>query len=168
MRLFMTSWQVFRWRRDSSPKVARRQLPVKLSLEYLEQRLAPATFTVQHFNDSVTDPGSLRYALAHLDTGTAANTNTINIDLVDNFPPASPILALRRSEASKLSRSFLPGFGSGGVALLMVQEEIFQACRFGGGSLAAKVFPTGQHEGSANLLQSDLRIFPPQFLSCAN
>ena len=44
----------------------------------------------------------------------------------------------------------------------MVQEEIFQACRFGGGSLAARVFPTGQHEGSANLLQSDLRIFPPQ------
>ena len=77
-------------------------------------------------------------------------------------------LTLQRSEASKLSRSFLPGFGSGGVALLMVQEEIFQACRFGGGSLAAQVFPTGQHEGSANLLQSDLRIFPPAVASCAN
>ena len=76
--------------------------------------------------------------------------------------------SLQRSEASKLSRSFLPGFGSGGVALLMVQEEIFQACRFGGGSLAAQVFPTGQHEGSANLLQSDLRIFPPAVASCAN
>ena len=50
----------------------------------------------------------------------------------------------------------------------MVQEEIFQACRFGGGSLAAQVFPTGQHEGSANLLQSDLRIFPPAVASCAN
>ena len=73
-----------------------------------------------------------------------------------------PKLTLQRGEASKLSRSFLPGFGSGGVALLMVQKEIFQACRFGGGSLAAQVFPTGQHEGSANLLQSDLRIFPPQ------
>ncbi len=86
----MASWNVFRWRRDSSSKLChgrrqRRQLSVKLSLEYLEQRLAPATFTVQHANDLVTDPGSLRYALAHLDTGTAANTNTINIGLVDNF-----------------------------------------------------------------------------------
>jgi hypothetical protein len=51
-----------------------------LRLEALENRLAPAVFLVTDLSDaagSATDV-TLRYAVAHLDTGTAATTNTIN------------------------------------------------------------------------------------------
>ena len=47
------------------------------------------------------------------------------------------ILTLQRSEASKLSRSFLSRLYGSGVSLLLVQEEVFQALCFARGSLAA-------------------------------
>ncbi len=78
----MSSWNVFRWLRDPSLRLhsrrrPRRVAPVRLRLESLEQRLAPATFIIMDNSDLATDAGSLRFALANLDVGTAANTNTI-------------------------------------------------------------------------------------------
>jgi hypothetical protein len=68
----MASWNVFRWLRDSSSKVSSRQRPssIRLNLEFLEPRLAPATFTVMDNSDSATDTGSLRFALANVAAGT--------------------------------------------------------------------------------------------------
>src|ERR1700722_10690801 len=128
MRLSMASWNVFRWLRDSSSKLChgrrpRRQLSVKLSLEYLEPRLAPATFAVHDNNDSATDPWSLRYALANLDTGTAANTNPINFQYIDAFPPFKSIITETAADGGGLTISqggTINGVainGSGGVAI---------------------------------------------------
>jgi hypothetical protein len=44
----------------------------------------------------------------------------------------------------------------------MVLKEVGQAVGFSRRSFTAQVGPTGQHQGAADLLQSDLRIFPPQ------
>ena len=78
------------------------------------------------------------------------------------------LLALQRSEAFEPSRAFFPRAGGGGVSKLMVLEEVGQAIVFRRRSLAAQVFPTGEDQGSADLLQGDLRIFPPEAASCAN
>ena len=72
------------------------------------------------------------------------------------------ILTLQRSEASKLSWSFLSRLRGGGVTLLVIEEEVFQTRRFARGSLSAQVLPTRGDQGSADLLQRDLRIFPPE------
>ena len=77
-------------------------------------------------------------------------------------------LTLQRSETSEFSRAFFPRAGSCGVSTLVVQEEVGQAFGFSRRSLAAQVIPTGESQGSADLLQSDLRIFPPGAASCAN
>jgi hypothetical protein len=77
-------------------------------------------------------------------------------------------LALQRSEAFESSWAFFPRADGGGVSKLMVLEEVAQAIGFSRRSFAAQVFPTGQHQGSADLLQGDLRIFPPGVASCAN
>jgi Right handed beta helix region len=61
-------------RRRSAPA---RRPSFRPRLEGLEDRLAPAAFTVIDNIDSAMDTGSLRYALANLSTGTSASTNTI-------------------------------------------------------------------------------------------
>ncbi len=78
------------------------------------------------------------------------------------------LLAPCRSEASKLSRSFLSRLCGGGVSLLLVEGEVFQALCFGRGSLAAQIFPTSEDQDSTDLLQGDLQIFTPRAAACAN
>ena len=78
----MAAWNVLRWLRPAASKLpyrrpAKRPAAVRLHLEYLEDRLAPAVFLITNNSDLVGDAGSLRHALANLDAGTAANTNTI-------------------------------------------------------------------------------------------
>ena len=77
-------------------------------------------------------------------------------------------LALQRSEAFEFSWAFFPRAGGGGVSTLMVLEEVGQAFGLSRRPSAAKVFPTGENQGSADLLQGDLRVFPPGAASCAN
>lgn len=57
---------------------AKPQVRSRLLVELLEDRLAPATFTVTDSSDNAADTGSIRYAINHLDTGAFASTNTIN------------------------------------------------------------------------------------------
>ena len=45
---------------------------------------------------------------------------------------------------------------------MLVQEEVFQALRFARGLLTGQIFPTNQHQSSADLFQGDVRIFPPE------
>lgn len=77
-------------------------------------------------------------------------------------------LVLQRSEAFEFSWAFFPRAGGGGVSQLMVLEEVGQAFGFSRRSFAAQVSPTGENQGSADLLQGDLRIFPPGVAACAN
>ena len=81
---------------------------------------------------------------------------------------AGGFLTLQRSETFESSWAFFPRAGGGGVATLMVLEEVGQAFGFSRRSVAAQVFPTGEHQGSADLLQGDLRVFPPAAASCAD
>src|SRR5262245_61305460 len=53
----------------------RARLRSSLCLEFLEERAVPATFMVTNNSDSVTDTGSLRFAINHLSAG---QSNTIN------------------------------------------------------------------------------------------
>ena len=78
------------------------------------------------------------------------------------------MLTLQRSEAFESSWAFFPRAGGGGVAKLMVLEKVGQAFGFSRRSVAAEVFPTGENQGSADLFQGDLRIFPPGVAACAN
>ena len=67
--------------RSSAKAQGRRSRParsVRLNLEILETRLAPATFLVSSVGDLATDPTTLRYALANLTAGNFASANTIN------------------------------------------------------------------------------------------
>src|SRR5579859_4831986 len=77
-------------------------------------------------------------------------------------------LTLQRSETFEPSWAFFPSAGGGGVSKLMVLEQVDQAIGFSRRSYAAQMFPTGENQGSADLLQGDLRIFPPGSASCAN
>ncbi len=72
---------------------------VRLNLEVLESRLAPASFVVSSVGDLATDPTTLRYALAHLTAGAAASTNTIN------FAPnlAGQTIALTTADGGELA-----------------------------------------------------------------
>src|SRR5262249_3211074 len=53
-----------------------RSFRARLPLEVLEDRLAPAAFTVTDTKDDPTDSGSLRYAITHL----ASRDNSITCD----------------------------------------------------------------------------------------
>ncbi len=84
----MTSLNIFPWPRRSFPKGSNRRQPstVKLALEVLESRLAPATFTVMDNSDNVADPASLRFALANVAAGSTIDfaPSVRNIVLTSN------------------------------------------------------------------------------------
>jgi hypothetical protein len=87
--------------RSSAKGKGRRSRParsVRLTIEVLEARLAPATFLVSSVGDLASDPTTLRYALANLSAGTAASTNTIN------FAPglAGQTIALTTADGGEL------------------------------------------------------------------
>ncbi len=84
----MAAWNFRRWfpvgaLKGANRRRCRRPTTILLRLEALEQRLAPANFTITTNSDIVTDgsltthTGSLRFALANFDAGTAADANTI-------------------------------------------------------------------------------------------
>ncbi|HEX5442469.1 MAG TPA: hypothetical protein VFW87_01510, partial [Pirellulales bacterium] len=68
----------FRWCFAASRDVG--GLTRRLHLESLEPRWVRSSFAVTDNSDNAADVNSLRYAIDHLATGTAANTNTITID----------------------------------------------------------------------------------------
>src|SRR5215831_6913258 len=47
------------------------------TIEFLEDRLVPAHFTVTNTSDNINDPGSIRYDFAHLDHGAL---NSVDFD----------------------------------------------------------------------------------------
>src|SRR5579859_6865179 len=69
-------------------------------------------------------------------------------------------LALQLSNAFYFSRAIFPRAGGGRVSKLMLLEQVGQAIGLSRRSFAGQVFPTDEHQGSADLLQGDLWIFP--------
>src|SRR4051794_35952973 len=75
MRQAMTTVNHRHWLR-AGPARPKRRCARQLLLEILEDRLAPATFTVTNTSDDPSNAGSLRHALA----GAIGDSNTIDFD----------------------------------------------------------------------------------------
>ncbi len=88
-----------RSRASARGRRSRPTLGVRPTLEILEDRLAPAAFLVSSVGDLASDPTTLRHALANLDPGTAASTNTIT------FAPtlAGQTIALKTADGGQLA-----------------------------------------------------------------
>ncbi len=82
----MSSRNPLRWLKSFSTAAPyrrpRRRPSVRLTLEALEARLAPAAFIVNDAGDGAGSAAdvTLRFALANLDVGSAATTNSITFD----------------------------------------------------------------------------------------